>query len=77
MYIITNFVDVIPSKDAIKAYRITGKANLGVLVGVINKYAEGLIASFLQSDYGGLNAGIYAASIKKLLFPRRRCESKN
>jgi len=33
------------------------------LVGVINKHAEGLIASFLPADYGELKAGIYVAGI--------------
>jgi len=61
---ITNFVKVLPSKDVIEAYRITGKVNLGVLVRAINKYAEGLIASFLSADYGELKAGVYVASIE-------------
>jgi len=60
---VTNFIKVLPSKDAIEAYRVTGEVNLGVLVGVIDKYAEGLIASFLPADYGGLRAGVYVAGI--------------
>jgi len=62
MYI-TNFVKVLPSKDVIEAYRITSKVNLGVLVRVINKYAEGLIASILSEDYSELRAGVYVAGI--------------
>ena len=60
---VTNFVKVLPSKDTIEAYRITGKVNLGVLAGVINRYAEGLVASFLSTDYGELRAGVYVAGI--------------
>jgi len=60
---VTNFVKVFPSKDTIEAYRITGKVNLGLLAGVINRYTEGLVASFLSTDYGELKAGVYVSGI--------------
>ena len=44
---ITNLVKVLPDKGIIEAYRITGKVNLGVLAGAINRYAKDLVASFL------------------------------
>ena len=62
MYV-TNFVKMFPDKDTIEAYRITGKVNLGVLAGVINRYAKGLVASFLSTGYGEVEAGVYVAGI--------------
>jgi len=64
---VTNFVKVLPDKGSIEAYRIVGKVNLGMLAGVINRYAEGLVASFLPADYDELRAGIYVASIEGYL----------
>ncbi len=60
---VTNFVKVLPDKDSIEVYRIADKMNLGVLAGVINRYAEGLVASFLSTDYDELKAGVYVTSI--------------
>lgn len=60
---VTNFVKVLPDKGTIEAYRIIGEVNLGVLAGVINRYTEDLVASFLSTDYGELKAGVYVTSI--------------
>ncbi|MEM0237898.1 MAG: hypothetical protein QXP97_07630 [Desulfurococcus sp.] len=60
---ITNLVNVSFDKSVIEVYRISGKANLGLLTNVINKYAKDLVASFLPTDYGKLRAGVYVAAM--------------
>ncbi len=64
---VTNFVRVMPDGGTIEAYRVTGKVNLGILAGIINRYAEDMVASFLSSDYGDLRAGVYVVSIEGYL----------
>ncbi len=60
---IMNLVKVFPDKGTIEVYKITGKTNLGLLAGIINRYSKGLVASFLSTDYGELEAGVYVAGI--------------